>query len=382
MGELYIGLMSGTSLDGIDASLIEISNNNTILPIAFEYTPYSDSIKSDIQNISLLTPPFSFEAFGQLDINLGQLYALAVNSLLKTAAKNRIDISAIGSHGQTIFHSPKLSNLHLENDSSAYSLQLGDPNIIAEQTGITTIADFRRRDIAAGGQGAPLVPAFHQALFSQFFDLNQQCFNVINIGGISNITHLSADKVFGFDIGPGNTFMDFWIKKNLNQNFDKNGLWAEQGQPIQRLINKLKHDPYFNQHPPKSTGKEYFSKQWLLAKIEDFQSSSPEDIQASLCLFTAETIAEAIKKHTPKNDMTLICGGGANNSFLVKCIQSKLDHPVYSTLEYGIDPNQVEAMAFAWLAKQTLHRLPGNIMEVTGAQSPVILGSIFPGKTS
>ncbi len=362
--------MSGTSIDGIDAGLVEFSGDKIQL-IEFNYLPFSDSVKSTIQQLSQADSPISLKEYGATDTHLGHLFAQAVNKLLDKANIPSSDISAIGSHGQTIYHAPDIS--------SAFSLQIGDPNIIAEKTGITTVADFRRRDIAAGGQGAPLVPAFHQAFFSQQFNLKKQNISVINIGGIANITYLSADKTIGFDIGPGNTLMDYWIQKNLNKPYDSKGDWAKTGAANPDLVKHLKQDPYFKLSPPKSTGKEYFSSTWLSEKIRPFTDCSTNDIQASLCQFTADSITDAIQQHAPQTDHTLICGGGIHNEHLIASIRNNLKHPVTSTAEFGINPDHVEAMAFAWLARQTINNLSGNLIEVTGAKAPVILGGIYPG---
>jgi len=371
MRELYIGLMSGTSLDGIDASLVEFCENQ-IEPLAFEYIPFSDLIKKKIQRLSSPDNPVQLKEYGSTDTKLGHLFAQATNELLNKTGVSSSEITAIGSHGQTIYHAP--------DQPSAFSLQIGDPNIIAEKTGITTIADFRRRDIAAGGQGAPLVPAFHQTIFSRLFNLNKQKISVINIGGIANITYLSDRKTIGFDIGPGNTLMDYWNKKHLNIPYDKKGEWAKSGKANLKLVEHLKQDPYFKLAPPKSTGKEYFSSPWLIDKTNHFPDCSAKDIQASLCQLTADTITEAIQEYAPSTNQTLICGGGVHNEYLVECIEKNLSHPVSSTAEFGINPDHVEAMAFAWLARQTIKNLAGNLMEVTGAKSPVILGGIYPAR--
>lgn len=369
MTELYIGLMSGTSLDGIDASLVEFNGEHINL-LAFDYFPFSDTIKSEIQQLSLPDVSVRLIDYGAEDSRLGNLFAQAVNSLLKKAKISSSKITAIGSHGQTIYHSPDRS----------FSLQIGDPNIIAENTGITTVADFRRRDIAAGGQGAPLVPAFHQAIFSQAFNLDKQHISIINIGGIANLSYLSNDKTIGFDIGPGNALIDFWTQKHLNSGYDKNGDWARSGSVNPDLLAKLKQDNYFKLTPPKSTGKEYFSPHWLNEIIKQFPNCSAVDIQTSLCQLTADTISEAIQQYAPLTEQTLICGGGVHNHYLIELIRNKLKHPVSSTEAYGINPDHVEAMAFAWLARQTLNNLPGNLTETTGAKAAVILGGIYPGK--
>jgi len=371
MSELYIGLMSGTSLDGIDAGLVEFDGEQTRL-VAFEYTPFSDAIKREIQSLSQANSPILLQNYGTVDTQLGSLFATACKNLLNNAGQSSSSVTAIGSHGQTIYHAPE--------KPSAFSLQIGDPNIIAEETGITTIADFRRRDIAAGGQGAPLVPAFHQAIFSQQFDLSKQNITIVNIGGIANITYLSANKTIGFDTGTGNTLMDFWVQKNLHQAYDKDGSWAKTGKSNPNLVKALKQDPYFKLSLPKSTGKEYFSPSWLNEKICHTPDCSAKDIQASLCCLTAETITDAIQQYAPLTDRTLICGGGMHNSHLIELIKNNLNHPVSSTAEFGINPDHVEAMAFAWLARQTMHNLSGNLTEATGAKNPVILGGIYPGR--
>lgn len=369
MTQLYIGLMSGTSLDGIDASLVEF-NDKEINLIAFGYSPFSDSLKNDIRQLSQPNIPILLKKYGSLDFRLGELFAQASNNLLAKANIPSESITAIGSHGQTVYHSPNQS----------FSLQIGDPNIIAEKTGITTIADFRRRDIAAGGQGAPLVPAFHQAIFSQLVNLDMQAISIVNIGGIANITYLAGGKTIGFDTGPGNALIDHWTQKHLKTEYDKNGDWAKKGTINTALVSHLKNDPYFKLIPPKSTGKEYFSPDWLEQKTSLFPHCSAEDIQASLCELTAETITDNILQYAPLSKQTLVCGGGVHNQYLISLIKKKLTYPVTSTAAFGINPDHVEAMAFAWLARQTMSNLPGNLTETTGAIAPVILGGIYPGK--
>lgn len=369
MPELYIGLMSGTSVDGIDAALVDFEDNKAHL-VAFEYLPFSNEIKQLIEQISHPDAPVSLQEYGKMDTRLGYLFAETVEKLLAKTNVSSTSIKAIGSHGQTVYHAP--------DGSFPFSLQIGDPNIIAEKTGITTVADFRRRDIAAGGQGAPLVPAFHQAVFS---DCNEhRC--IANIGGIANITVLPAQqtaKIIGFDTGPGNTLMDQWIQQHKNLGFDKNGAWGRTGNINHELVTLLKQDPYFQAAPPKSTGKEYFSLSWISKNIAvtDF---SAEDIQASLCYLTATTICDAIKAYAPDTERVLICGGGIHNDYLLQLIEQNLACPVSSTEQFGIHPDHVEAVAFAWLARQTLNNLPGNLKEVTGAKKTVILGGVYQGR--
>lgn len=365
--DLYIGLMSGTSLDGIDAGLVDFSNNKTQV-IAFHYQAFSTDIRRKIHKLSQPNQAVLLEEYGAIDAELGQLFAEATLALLDNANIPASEIQAIGSHGQTVYHAP--------NGSFGFSLQIGDPNRIAEITGITTISDFRRRDIAVGGQGAPLVPAFHRAAFRD----PTQTTTVLNIGGIANITVLSDQPVLGFDTGPGNTLMDYWCQQNLGKICDDNGNWARKGKVNPELLSYLLDDVYFRQAPPKSTGKEYFSPAWLEQKITPFLASKPEDIQATLCRFSADSIADAIMNHAADSKQVLVCGGGVHNQQLMAMLRGNLPMPILSTAEYGIDPDHVEAIAFAWLARQTLQHNPGNLCSVTGAKTPVVLGGIYPGR--
>ncbi len=357
--------MSGTSLDGIDAGLVEFCDKKCKV-MGFHYQPFPDSLKQKINKLSQPAEAVLLSDYGSMDTRLGYLFANAVNSLLKKTKYSADNISAIGSHGLTIHHAPQ--------SQYPFSLQIGDPNIIAEITGITTIADFRRRDIAAHGQGAPLVPAFHQ----YFFGCHEKNICVVNIGGIANITVINKELVLGFDTGPGNTLMDYWIHKNLNKNYDKNGEWARNGSVQHDLLLRLKNDPYFNKPPAKSTGKEYFSSLWLENELNrHYPKLSAQDIQATLCQLTADSITDAIKKYAATTQLSLICGGGCHNHYLLELIRQSLQHPVATTNDYGISPDHVEAVAFAWLARQTMHRQPGNLYKTTGASAPVILGGIY-----
>jgi anhydro-N-acetylmuramic acid kinase len=367
MTELYIGLMSGTSLDGIDAALVEFHDDKLQL-IEFAYQPFSDALKNRLEQLSDVNAMLFLKDYGCLDAELGLLFAETIETLLAKTNIPASAIKAIGSHGQTIYHEP--------NDSFAFSLQIGDPNIIAETTGITTVADFRRRDMAAGGQGAPLVPAFHQAVFSHATE--HRC--VVNIGGIANITILppaqSTTVVSGFDTGPGNILLNQWIQKHRSLNYDAQGEWAKTGEIDFELVARLKNDPYFQTAPAKSTGKEYFSLAWIYenTNVTDYKA---EDIQATLSYLTATTITDAIKKYAPKTEHVLICGGGIHNNYLLQLIEQNLPCPVSSTEIYGIHPDHVEAMAFAWLARQTINHRTGNLTEVTGAKHSVVLGGVY-----
>ncbi|MDH5571218.1 MAG: anhydro-N-acetylmuramic acid kinase [Gammaproteobacteria bacterium] len=369
MSEYYIGLMSGTSVDAIDAALVSFNQHEIKLHSAINH-PVSDELRQQI--LDLITPGENeLVRMNQLDIKLGRLFAEAALALLKHANISTKLINAIGSHGQTLRHFP--------GSDTPGTLQVGDPNIIAEITGITTVADFRRRDMAAGGQGAPLVPAFHQSILHDK-DINRV---ILNIGGIANITVLSRDlsiPIIGFDTGPGNALLDSWIQKHMQQTHDKDGRWATSGTIHQQLLEVLLTDPYFTQPPPKSTGRETFNMQWLDQKLVNFSELNKEDVQATLTEFTAVTIAQAILKYAPSTEQVLVCGGGVHNRYLMQRITEHLpEQLIQSSQVAGVDPDWIEAMAFAWLAKQTMEGLPGNLPSVTGARHPVILGGIFSG---
>ncbi|MBV8802059.1 MAG: anhydro-N-acetylmuramic acid kinase, partial [Gammaproteobacteria bacterium] len=296
-----------------------------------------------------------------LDVILGKRFAETVNTLLKNQSLYSHQIKAIGSHGQTIRHYP----------DRQFTLQIGDPNIIAAETGITTISDLRRGDMAYGGQGAPLVPAFHQYVLSD----HAKDRVIVNIGGIANITLLPAknNNVIAFDTGPGNTLLDAWTEKHLQKPYDANGDWASQGKINQSLLEKLLSDEYFNLTGPKSTGREYFNLTWLSEYLP--KDLIPVDVQATLTALTAHSIIRSINQYLPNSEI-LICGGGVHNNFLMRLLTC-LKQPLCSTQNYGINPDLMEAMAFAWLAKQTIDRKPGNIPSVTGAKCPAILGGIY-----
>ncbi len=367
MPELYIGLMSGTSIDGIDAGLVDFSEQKIRL-IAFHYQPFSAELRRKIQQLSQPDTAVLLADLGMIDAQLGQLFAETALALLDKAEIPPACIMAIGSHGQTVCHAPE--------GKYGFSLQIGDPNRIAEITGITTIGDFRRRDIAKGGQGAPLVPAFHQAVFAD----PTKTTTVLNIGGIANISVLDGQQVLGFDTGPGNTLMDYWCRVQLGKAYDANGDWAGQGHIHAGLLNHLLDDAYFQLPPPKSTGTEYFSPAWLKQKIAAFPDCTAVDIQATLCQFSVNSIADAILRHAANSRQILVCGGGVHNRQLMAGLIRRLPMPTASTATRGMDPDHVEAMAFAWLARQTLHQLPGNLCSVTGASAPAILGGIYPGR--
>lgn len=355
----YVGLMSGTSLDGVDAALVSFEANGCEVVRTF-YLPYTPSLKQDL--LALHTPwPNELELSQTLGCQLARLYAEAVNALLKNESKT---IAAIGCHGQTIRHRPELG----------FTLQLNNPSLLAELTGITVVADFRSRDIAAGGQGAPLVPAFHQAVFG----LPTIHRNIVNIGGISNLTDLPPEGlVTGFDCGPGNLLMDAWCQRHTGQPYDKNGDWAAGGQLIETLLSMCLSNPFFRQAPPKSTGREEFNMPWLEGMLNP--GYRPQDVQYTLTELTARGITDAIRRYCPGTQEVYLCGGGAHNQSLQARIRHHLpDVPLSVTDTLGIPADWVEAAAFAWLAKQTIAGKPGNLPAVTGASSPRILGAIYP----
>ena len=312
------------------------------------------------------------ERMGELDMALGELFAAAANAVIKKSGLAPKDIRAIGSHGQTIRHRPRAAH--------PFTLQIGNPSVIAERTGITTVADFRARDIAAGGQGAPLVPAFHRHVFHS----PQRHRVIVNIGGIANITCLPADAaqpVTGFDTGPGNTLLDQWIRHRQGRSHDDNGQWAAAGRASNELLEQLLADPYFAAPPPKSTGREHFNLEWLQGHLKRLAAPPADaDVQATLMQLTAGTIAGAIRRFLPETQEAYVCGGGAHNRALMAALTGNLSGIKVATTEaLGLPPDWVEAAAFAWLAHQALQGQPGNVPSVTGAKRAVILGGIYPG---
>lgn len=366
----YMGLMSGTSADGIDVALVDFSDA-TIKLVAHTEIPLSDDLKSQI--LELCQPGSDeIDRMGSLDRRLGHAFASACNDLLADTAIPATDIIAIGSHGQTVRHRPEAHRKH------PFTLQIGDPNTIAQLTGICTVSDFRRRDLAAGGQGAPLAPAFHHAAFHSP-DTTRA---IVNIGGMSNISLLPREgEVIGFDTGPGNVLLDTWIYHNQQKRYDRDGNWASEGQCNEGLLAQMLKHSYFQQSAPKSTGREAFNFNWLLEQINTHATSiRPADIQATLLELTCATIANDILALCPIDDAieVYICGGGAHNKQLMKRLSARLaKHKVATTSALSIDPEWIEAVAFAWLAKQTIERKPGNLPSVTGANQAVPLGGIY-----
>ena len=362
---LYIGIMSGTSLDGVDCALVEIDDQSVTLRDALDY-PYPDHLRQKVLAMCL-GQPTRLDEIGALDHQLGHLYADAALALLAKSGTKARDIAAIGNHGQTVFHQP--------SGPTPFTTQLGDAHIIAAKTGIDTIADFRRKDMALGGQGAPLVPAFHQALFP----VTDSSVAVLNIGGIANISLIRPGKpVIGYDTGPGNMLMDAWCEKHRGDPFDKDAQWAQQGQVHTPLLDALLTDPYLTQPAPKSTGREHYNLPWLMAQLTPF-SLPAEDVQRTLCEFTAISIANEVTRYAegPHPEL-LVCGGGVRNPLLMNRLAALLPQwQVSSTSDKGVDSDNMEAMAFAWLAYRRLHGLPSNLPDVTGAQRSASLGVMY-----
>jgi anhydro-N-acetylmuramic acid kinase len=360
--DYYIGLISGTSMDGIDAVLVEFGDRS-IRVIASRQHNYPDELRDRLTTATREPASFSIDEFGELDHWTGECFRDAALALLDEADTAPDSVRAIGSHGQTVRHRPDAER--------PFTIQIGDAAIIAKGTGIDCIADFRRADLALGGQGAPLVPPFHDWLFGS--GDSRRC--ILNIGGIANLTILAADTIAGFDTGPGNTLMDTWSQRHQGVPFDESGKWAAHGQRDDALLEQMLADPYFAASPPKSTGFEYFNADWLDALEPDRVSAV--DVQATLCELTARTIADSIAAHSPESDELLVCGGGIHNDELMRRLAENLPAlRIGSTADHGLDPDWVEACAFAWLAMRTLESRPGNASSVTGASRPAILGAI------
>lgn len=360
--ELYLGLISGTSADGIDAALVRFEPRLELL--AAKTTPYPAALRERILALAVSNAAMTLDDYGALDVEIGACFADAALSLLRDTGTDRVDIAAIGSHGQTVRHRPF--------GEHPFTLQAGDPSVIAERTRITTVADFRRADVAAGGQGAPLLPALHAALFAAP-DATRV---ILNLGGIANVTILEPGQdVLGFDTGPANCLLDAWALRHLQTPRDENGVWARSGRVDRDLLDAWLRDPYFSAPPPKSTGREHFNLDWLDARLP--ATYAPAHVQATLLAFSATSIAAAIRKHAPKARETFACGGGVHNaSFMDALSQALAPATVQSTLALGLDPDYVEAAGFAWLARARLAGLPGNLPSVTGARGPRVLGAI------
>jgi anhydro-N-acetylmuramic acid kinase len=360
---IYLGLISGTSVDAIDAALVDFD----VAPlriIATSATPFAPALKRRLSALIENPGSVALDEVGQIDVELGRAFAQAALELMQSAGIGAGRVTAIGSHGQTLRHRPDLA--------TPFSWQIGDPNTLAEMTGVTVVADFRRRDVAAGGQGAPLLPVFHD----QVFRSDSEDRVIANLGGIANITILTRDgSVTGFDTGPANRLLDAWIASHEGKEFDAGGAWAASGQVDDTLLRELLDEPYLKLAPPKSTGRELFNLPWLQSKLGLF-SRQPCDVQATLQQFTAESLADAVRQYAPGAAL-YVCGGGAHNVNLLNAIGLLIaPNRVASTATLGLDPDYVEAVAFAWFAKRTLEGLTSSAGSVTGAKGARILGAV------
>ncbi|CCN48001.1 Anhydro-N-acetylmuramic acid kinase [Vibrio nigripulchritudo MADA3029] len=364
--EYYIGVMSGTSLDGVDVALVEISESDITLIDSYVH-PMPPELKQRVLSVCE-GQTTSVKAIGELDHDLGKLFAKSVNTFIEAKELSSESIRAVGCHGQTLFHQP--------DTTPRFTMQLGDANLIAVETGIDTVADFRRKDMALGGQGAPLVPAFHRWLFSS----GDSTAVILNIGGIANISVLHpTHPTVGYDTGPGNMLMDAWCFKHTHSPYDKDGQLARSGKVVPALLNQFLSDAYFELPSPKSTGRELFNLNWL-GQFESVNHHTIEDVQATLLELTAASVAQEVEKHISGIAPTmLVCGGGAMNPVLMERLGTLLpDWTVADTKDRGIDSEFMEAMAFAWLAHRRIYGLPSNLPEVTGASKPASLGVIYP----
>lgn len=367
---LYIGLISGTSMDAIDCALVELEGRQP-RQIDFINQEIPEDLRQKLLNLCE-DHPGQIPLLGETDVEFARILAMAVDHILDKHDLKPDQIAAIGSHGQTIRHQP--------DGNAPFTIQIGDPNTLAELTGITTVADFRRRDMAAGGQGAPVVPAFHREIFASA----ESDRVVLNIGGMSNITVLKkSGEISGYDTGPGNVLMDIWVGEHQGHAYDRDGAWAKSGTVDQALLEQMLTEPYFARPAPKSTGRELFNFPWLKQHLARAgRSIIPADIQATLLALTVQTISNAIRKELRKGEV-IVCGGGANNAFLMTSLAEAL--PTFRVMRsstLGVLEDSVEAVAFAWLARQALHQTPVNFTAITGSSHPVIAGGIYyAGKT-
>jgi anhydro-N-acetylmuramic acid kinase len=365
--QLFIGLMSGTSLDGVDGVLVDFSGPQPHV-LAHHAMPFAPALKQEL--LALNTPSDNELHRAALAANgLVKVYVQTVQALLTDTHTNASDVCAIGAHGQTVRHQPGAF------DGTGYTLQLNNPALLAELTGIDVVADFRSRDVAAGGQGAPLVPVFHQGIFGQV----NRTVGVLNLGGIANLSVLRPHgDVLGFDCGPGNALLDHWCQAHTGCAFDNNGAWGASGAVMEPLLQIMLAEPYLHLAPPKSTGRDLFHPTWLAHQLSGFANANAADVQATLTEFTARACVNDVLRHAADAAELIVCGGGALNGLLMQRLQAGLPTVrVLSSAEHGMPPLQVEAAAFAWLARQTVLGLPGNLPKVTGAQGARILGGIF-----
>lgn len=366
--ERYLGLMSGTSQDGIDAVLAEFQDGQFLGVVAHHTGHYAPSLRAELIELSRESTPVLLARYAELDRRVADAFAETALALIERVALPFGAIRAIGSHGQTVFH---------DAAGVQSSLQLGDPSRIAVRTELSVVADFRRADVALGGQGAPLLPVFHHALFAS--DAEPRA--VLNLGGIANLTLLpDADRahVVGFDCGPASCLMDEWIEHHLDRRFDDEGAWAADGVLLPGLMEACLSDPYFALPPPKSTGRGLFHRDWLEARHPPLGQYAPIDVQRTLAELTAISVSAALTCHAPATAKLLVCGGGVRNGFLMSRLRSLLPQvSIESTTEHGLDAQHVEAAAFAWLACRRLRGETGNLPSVTGASRPAVLGGLY-----
>jgi anhydro-N-acetylmuramic acid kinase len=361
---LYLGLISGTSMDAIDAALVDF-DARPLRIIATSATAFEASLKRRVSALVDTPGSVALDEIGKIDVEVGRAFAEAALALLARAGVGAAQVTAIGSHGQTLRHLPE--------GAAPFTWQIGDPNVLTEMTGITVVADFRRRDVAAGGQGAPLLPVFHDHVFRS----EDEDRVIANLGGIANITMLTRGApVTGFDTGPANRLLDAWISQHQPKEFDADGAWAATGKIDAGLLKDMLDEPYLRLPPPKSTGRELFNLPWLHGKLQSVPRR-PEDVQATLQQYTAASLAAAVRQYAPGASV-YVCGGGAHNLSLLKAIGALMaPNPVASTTVLGLDPDYVEAVAFAWFARRTLAGLPSNSGSVTGAKGARILGGVY-----
>lgn len=362
-GRRFVGLMSGTSLDGVDAVVADFSHSRPKV-LARAHRAYGPELRAPL--LALNAP--AEDEIGKMGIlgnALSRTFAEAALEALARAGVAPAEVTAIGSHGQTVRHRPDLG----------YTVQIGNAALLAELTGITVVADFRSRDVAAGGQGAPLAPAFHAAVLRD----PRENRVVVNLGGIANITWLPASgEVAGFDCGPANCLLDLWAQQHLGRPYDDQGRWAAGGHADSRLLQRYLAEPFLALPPPKSTGRELFNDRWLAAANADTQIA-PQDVQATLLQFTVRAVAQACRGHAPGVDRVLVCGGGTRNAALMAALAAAMmPIPVESTAAHGVEPSDVEPLAFAWLAMRAIQGAPGNLAAVTGARAERTLGAIYP----
>ena len=374
---LFVGMISGTSADGIDVAIARFHDGDTDgarirqVEVRFGHTyPWPADLRAQLIELGQHAATLTLDDIGELDVRIGAAFAAAAEQAIRDSGVDRAQIAAIGSHGQTLRHRPDGRG----NDGAhRFTLQLGDANLIAETTGLRTVADFRRRDVAAGGHGAPLLPALHAALLSSADEDRA----VLNLGGIANLTLLPARSgdVRGFDTGPANGLMDAWCLRHTGADFDRGGAFAADGQVDDALLARLLDAPWFALPPPKSTGRDQFHLNWVASRLSGHET--PADVQATLLALTARTVADALRATLPGAARVIACGGGVHNPVLMRALATALPGmTVESTAAHGIDPDVVEALGFAWLARQTVLGRPGNLPSVTGAAGPRVLGAI------